>query len=219
MCRAASWRALRTFPASPSFRVSRSGLSLRGAGSGAHTAARTSLPAAFQGPASARQRCCPDPRGSVPERYQIGLCRVSRQRGATCTSPAAGASRKTRRGGGPGEEQRKAVRLDLFARDGCRARGSPTGVGRSHRSPTSSPRRPRPVGWRTARRRGGSWCSRARGAPRCGPERGSPHWREQKQPGAEWPVRPAERACVRGQRAPCASRFCWASWLNFSRRD
>lgn len=38
--------------------------------------------------------------------------------------------------------------------------------------------------------------------------RGSPHRREQESRGAEWPVRPSERACVRGPRAPGASRFC-----------
>lgn len=40
------------------------------------------------------------------------------------------------------------------------------------------------------------------GAPRCGPERGSPQRREQERPG-----RPAERACVRGPRAPRAPGF------------
>ena len=66
-----------------------------------------------------------------------GLCGVSGGRRATCASPAA-ASGKTRRGGGPGEEQRKAARLDLFAQDWRRARVSPRGV----RSESPRPRLP-----------------------------------------------------------------------------
>jgi len=77
---------------------------------------------------------------------------VSRGRRATCTSPAAGAAGKTRRGGGPGEERRKAARLDLFARDGDRRRER----GRSHRAPASPPGQQRPAGWITAPARS-SW--------------------------------------------------------------
>lgn len=89
----------------------------------------------------------------------------------------------------------------------------------SPRLPPSRPGGRGPRGGEQLRRRGGSRCGRAWGARRCGPERGSPHRREQEQPGAEQPVRPSERACVRGRRAHSASRFCLASQLNFPRRD
>lgn len=138
-----------------------------------------------------------------------------------------------RRGGKPGEEadreKNEGKQLAWICLLGTGAAyGDRRGErGRSHRALTSPPGQRRPAGWITAPAPSSwapasslrFWCIWAPGAPRCGPERRNPHRREQEQPGTEWPVRPAERACVRGQRAASAPGFCLASRLNFPRRD
>lgn len=153
-----------------------------------------------------------------PRKRRVCLCGVSGGRLATCISPAA-ASGKTRRGGGPGEEQRKAARLDLFAQDWRRARGSPRGV----RSESPRPRLPAPAAEAgglercpraqspSARRlRAGSRSSWAWGAHQCGPEGRSPHRREREQEQLGAPsggcARPSAPACV-------ASALPASAWL------
>lgn len=203
---------------SPSSSAPLPGLRLWSAGRGASTAA---VPLSLEclGGATARPKALPRPARVGSERHQVCLCGVSRGRRATCTSPAAGAAGKTRRGGGPGEEQRRAARLDLFARDGRRARGSPTGAGRSHRAShhparaaeagglenncvaaevlgAAGPGVPGDVALNAGARTGGSRSSRAPSS-QCAP--------------------PSAPACVAS--GPIASRFCLASQLNFPRRD
>lgn len=177
--------------------------------------------AVFQEPVSAWPKTLPGP-AELPRNAAGFVCVwVSRGCRATCTSPTA-------TGGKPGEEadqKSKEISPSGFVCPG-RAPGTRIAEGSAAGVTATPPPRlggrgprvgPQPLRARVAAqifRAARTWAPHnvaLRAESRTAGARAAP--------GTKRPVRPTERARVRGQRAPSAPRFCLASWLNFPRRD